>query len=73
MRLKECFSKITRLDCIEKNIVQKEPLYTSLRVQIWKFSKDEYISQKQMKIKETILIIKIYQKITNKGEYVYKP
>ena len=47
-------------------MVQKEPLYTSLRVQIWKFSKDEYISQKQMKIKEAILTIKINQKITEK-------
>ena len=74
VRLKEFFTKITRLDCTEKNIVQKEPLYTSLRVQIWKFSKDEYISQKQMKIKETILTIKINQKITKKkDEYVYKP
>ena len=47
-------------------MVQKELLYTSLGVQIWKFSKDEYISQKQMKIKETILTIKINPKITKK-------
>lgn len=66
VRLKECFSKLTRLDCIDKNMVQKGPSYTSVKVQIWKISKDEYISQNQT----NNFFIK--QKNYKKDKYVYK-